>query len=60
MYHVNTKTRKLDKVGDVMRLHHDSILTERIYCDWIKRYVLFHQMKPHEELLDGEQKTESF
>jgi len=38
--HKNTsKDRKmLDEVGDVMRLHHYSIHTERTYCGWIKRY----------------------
>ena len=36
----------LEQVRDIMRLHHYSIHTERSYCDWIKRYINFHQMKP--------------
>lgn len=50
----------LDKVHDVMRLHHYSIHTERTYCDWIKRYVYFHRMKSHKDLENGEKKIESF
>ncbi|MFH2045718.1 MAG: integron integrase [Pseudomonadota bacterium] len=50
----------MDEVRDVMRLHHYSINTERTYCDWIKRYVLFHKMKSREDLSDGEHKIEIF
>ena len=35
--------RLLDEVKDIMRLKHYSIHTERSYCDWIKRYILFHK-----------------
>ena len=31
----------MDEVREVMRLHHCSIHTERSYCDWIKRFILF-------------------
>ncbi|MFH2045131.1 MAG: integron integrase [Pseudomonadota bacterium] len=50
----------MDEVRDVMRLHHYSIHTERTYCDWIKRYVLFHNMKSREDLVEGEHKIELF
>jgi len=50
----------LDEVRDVMRLHHYSIHTERTYCDWIKRFVLFHKMKSREDLKNGEAKIEGF
>ncbi|WP_435549044.1 phage integrase N-terminal SAM-like domain-containing protein [Desulfobacterium sp. N47] len=43
-----------------MRLHHYSIHTEITYCDWIKRYILFHKMKSSEDLADEEQKIELF
>jgi hypothetical protein len=36
--------RLLDEVRDVMRLRHNSIHTERSYCDWIKRFVQYHQI----------------
>lgn len=55
------KGRKLlDEVRDVMRLLHYSIHTERTYCDWIKRYALFHRMKSRDDLADGERKIELF
>jgi len=52
------KDRKLlDEVRNFMRLHHYSIHTERTYCDWIKRFIQFHQMKSREDLLNGEKKN---
>ncbi|MGD0536306.1 MAG: site-specific integrase [Verrucomicrobiota bacterium] len=44
----------------VMRLHHDSLHTERAYVDWIKRYVHFHRMQRREDLGGGEAKIEAF
>jgi len=44
--------RLLDDVIAVMRRLHYSIHTERSYCDWIKRYVMFHGFKSREALLD--------
>ena len=56
-----SKDRKmLDKVRDVMRLHHYSIHTERTYCDWIKRYIRYHNMTSRQDLIDGEAKIEAF
>lgn len=43
-----------------MRLHHYSIHTERTYCDWIKRFVMFHKMTSREDLKNGEAKIEGF
>lgn len=50
----------LDEVRDFMRLKHYSIHTERTYCDWIKRYIIFHKMKGREDLQNGEVKIERF
>ncbi|MFZ5572826.1 MAG: integron integrase [Thermodesulfobacteriota bacterium] len=56
-----TKDRKLlDEVRDVMRLRHYSIHTERTYCEWIRRFVLFHNMKSRDDLAGGEKKIEAF
>lgn len=55
-----SKKLLLDEVRDVMRRSHYSIHTERSYCDWIKRYVLFHNMKSREDLGNSEEKVESF
>lgn len=58
---INSKKKKiLDEVKDVLRLNHYSIHTERSYCDWIKRFILFHKMKSREDLQDGERKIEEY
>jgi hypothetical protein len=50
-------------VGDVralMRLRHDSIHTERAYCDWMKRYIRFHDMQSRADVRSGEKHIEAF
>ncbi|MBU1183293.1 MAG: integron integrase [Proteobacteria bacterium] len=55
------KDRKLlDEVRDVMRLGHYSIHTERTYCEWIRKFVNFHEMKSRDDLAGGEKKIEAF
>ncbi len=56
----NPKLKLLDQVREVMRLKHYSIRTERTYCDWVRRYVRFHQMKSREAMLPAEPKIEAF
>ena len=56
----NPKLKLLDQVREVMRLRHYSIRTEQCYCDWIRRYIKFHQMRSRDELLGGGGKVESF
>jgi hypothetical protein len=57
----SAKDRKiLDQVRDVMRLHHYSFHTERTYCDWITRYIQYHNMTSRQDLIDGEAKIEAF
>ena len=43
----------LDEVRDVMRLYHYSIHIERGYCDWIKRYIRYHEMRSRRDLIVG-------
>ena len=58
---MSTKNQKLmDDVHSVMRLGHFSIHTERSYCDWIKRFILFHGMKSRNDLQGTESKIEQF
>jgi integron integrase len=45
---------------EVMRLKHYSIRTERTYCDWVRRYVKFHEMRNREEMFPAEPKIEAF
>lgn len=57
----NPKLKLLEQVREVMRLKHYSIRTERCYCDWIKRYIHFHQMKSRDELFSSpEARLEEF
>jgi len=50
----------LDEMRRTMRRRHYSIRTERSYCSWVKRYILFHKMRSRADLKDGETKIESF
>ena len=55
------KTNILDEVRRVMRVKHYSIHTERTYCDWIKRFILFHKMQNRAELfIESENKIETY
>lgn len=53
-------TRILDQMRDLMKRRHYSIHTERTYCDWVKRYVRFHNMQSRDDLCLGEEKIEVF
>jgi integron integrase len=56
----NPKLKLLDQIREVMRLKHYSIRTERTYCQWVRRYVQFHQMKSREDMLPPEPRMECF
>jgi integron integrase len=40
----------LDQTRDVLRLKHYSLRTERSYCDWIERFIRFHQLRHPKEM----------
>jgi site-specific recombinase XerD len=48
----------MDQVRDVLRLKHYSLRTERSYCDWISRFIRFHQLRHPKEM--GEAEMSSF
>ena len=48
------RRKLLDQVRDVMRLKHYSLRTERAYCDWITRFIRFHQMRHPAEMREPE------
>src|SRR3954454_14263608 len=56
----NPKLKLLDQVREVLRLKHYAIRTETCYCDWIRRYIRFHNMRSRDELNGGEAKIELF
>jgi site-specific recombinase XerD len=48
----------MDQVRDVLRLKHYSLRTERSYCDWIERFIRYHQLRHPKEM--GEAEVSSF
>ena len=48
----------LDRVRDRIRIKHYSIRTEQAYCDWIRRFVIFHGKRHPSEL--GAAEVEAF
>lgn len=55
MHHMPER-KLLDQVRDVARLRHLSLRTEEAYCNWIKRFVLFHN-KRHPRDMSSEEIT---
>jgi hypothetical protein len=41
----SNKPKLLEQVREVIRRKHYSIRTEQAYCDWIKRFVRFHNLR---------------
>lgn len=52
------KPRLLDQMRERIRLKHYSIRTERVYCEWIKRFIRFHQYRHPQEM--GAQEIKAF
>ena len=52
------KPRLLDQVREQIRLKHYSIRTERVYCEWVKRFIRFHGYRHPVEM--GASEVESF
>lgn len=39
------KPRLLDQMREQIRLRHYSIRTERVYCEWVRRFIRFHNYR---------------
>jgi integron integrase len=52
------KFRLLERVRRALRVRHYSARTEEAYCDWIRRFVVFHERR-HPSLM-GEQEIAAF
>ena len=48
----------LDLVRQRIRYKHMSYRTEQAYCGWIKRYVIYHQMRHPRDM--GRSEVESY
>lgn len=51
------KPRLLDQMRDVIRVKHYAIRTERVYCEWVKRFLLFHRYRHPVEMGAPEQEA---
>ena len=57
---MSTTNKKLvDEVREYLRVQHYSIHTERTDCEWIKKFIRFHNMKSRDDLKNGEKKIEA-
>jgi len=48
------RPKLLDQVRDVIRVKHYSLRTERTYCDWIVRFIRFHNLRHPREMAEIE------
>src|SRR6059058_3078883 len=44
----------LERVRDVIRVKHYSLRTERTYCDWIARFIRFHELRHPRDMGEAE------
>ena len=51
-----SKRTLLEEISDLMHREHYSLSTERTYCDWIRKFVKFHQMQTREALFVEQEK----
>jgi integrase len=52
------KPRLLDQMRERIRLKHYSIRTEHVYCEWVKRFIRFHQYRHPRDM--GAAEVEAF
>jgi hypothetical protein len=52
------RSRLLDQMREILRLHHYSIRTEEAYLAWGKRFILFHNKRHSAEM--GQKKISTF
>jgi len=47
------KPKLLDQLREALRSRHYSRRTEQTYCQWVKRYIHFHNVRHPAEMTDG-------
>ena len=52
------RSRLLDQMREILRVHHYSIRTEEAYLEWVKRYILFHNKRHPSDM--GEKEVSAF
>ncbi|KFX68675.1 integrase [Pseudomonas taeanensis MS-3] len=58
LYTMDEKPRLLDQMREQIRLRHYSIRTERVYCEWVRRFIRFHRYRHPLEM--GAAEVEAF
>ncbi|MCF6262395.1 MAG: phage integrase N-terminal SAM-like domain-containing protein [Xanthomonadales bacterium] len=53
-------SKLLNEVRNTLRVHHYAIKTEKVYVQWIKRYIFFHNMTHPLEMGKNELKLALF
>jgi site-specific recombinase XerD len=48
------KPKLLDRMREAMRSRHYSRNTERSYCNWVKRFIFFHNVRHPAEMGEAE------
>ncbi len=48
------KPKLLDQVREALRVRHYSRRTEKTYCDWVKRFIYFHNLRHPAEMAEPE------
>ncbi len=51
------KPKLLEQVRQILRMRHYSLRTEEAYCQWIRRFILFHN-KRHPAEMGGDEITQ--
>lgn len=49
-----SQSRLMDQVREVIRVHHYSIRTEEAYCQWIRRFIYFHNKRHPRDMGEAE------
>jgi integrase-like protein len=59
LFRPNPDLKLMEQVRQVMRYHHYKYRTEQTYCDWITRYIKYHNCQKHPREM-GKLEIESF
>jgi len=52
--HARKEPKLLDRLGEALRSRHYSCRTEQTYCQWVKRFIYFHNVRHPSEMAEPE------
>lgn len=50
----SSQPRLLDQMRDALRTRHYSPSTEKVYCQWVRRFIRFHRMRHPADMAEAE------